>query len=61
MQPIDSARNYDAEVASMLRIATAIGDLQSIHKLSDHTCGIAGLPGVMIVATTGEEDRDADT
>ena len=60
MQPENNDRDYDAEVANMLRLATAIHDAQPIQRLTDQTSGVSGLPGVMIVATTGGEDQDAD-
>lgn len=50
------ARDYDAEVAEMLKLATAVTDLDLIPRLVDQSAGIAGMPGISVTATAGDQE-----
>lgn len=60
MTPDPVIRDYDAEVAEMLMLATALTGSGIQPKLVDLSVGIAGDPGIAVITTTTGEREDAD-
>lgn len=60
MSPEPTTRDYDAEVAEMLSLATALAPGDALPKLVDQSAGIAGVPGIAVIATASGEKGDAD-
>lgn len=56
-----TARDYDVEIAEMLLLATALTSDEVLPKLVDQTAGVAGLPGIAVIATATGDEVDADS